>query len=47
MPEISLSTLSLILGALTLGGGIWGITAREQALEFVKDFRVMITWAIF
>ena len=47
MPEISLSTLSLILGALTLGGGIWGITAREQALEFVRDFRVMITWAIF
>ena len=38
MPDISLSTLSLILGALTLGGGIWGITAREQALEFVKGF---------
>ena len=38
MPEISLSTLSLILGALALGGGVWGITAREQALEFVKGF---------
>ena len=38
MPEISLATLSMILGALALGSGVWGMTAREQALDFTKGF---------
>ena len=38
MPEISLATLSMILGALALGSGVWGMMAREQALDFTKGF---------
>ncbi len=38
MPEVSLSTLSMILGGIALAGGAWGIAAREQALEFIKGF---------
>ena len=35
MPEVTLSTLSIILGGIALAGGAWGIAAREQALEFI------------
>lgn len=38
MPEVTLSTLSMILGGIALAGGAWGIAAREQALEFIKGF---------
>ena len=33
MPEITLSTLSLILGAGALGGGVWGLTQEATVRE--------------
>ena len=30
MPEISLATLSMILGALALGSGVWGMMAESR-----------------
>ena len=38
MPEITLSTLSLILGAGALGGGVWGLTQEATVRELLKGY---------
>ena len=38
MPEISLSLLSLIFGALAIAGGAFGLAQREKAMDFSRNF---------
>ena len=38
MPDVSLSNLSVILGALILAKGICGLVAEKKAREFIKAF---------
>tara|TARA_B100001964_G_C14105631_1_gene541387 strand:- start:466 stop:1014 length:549 start_codon:yes stop_codon:yes gene_type:complete len=38
MPEVTLSSLSLILGVICVAKGVWGIACSDKSIEFVKAF---------